>query len=150
MQLSSVRSHAVWLIMQCSYYRSSSLRSYVTLPRSGGLNTWSRSIASFLVPLDGEPLVSVSPPLHHAYQRPSIRRIDLRSPPSICASSTNSRCTLLLRKCACPSLPVKPSPAQLALLCRRCSYLGAEFPKVLEKPNVEYKQANLTIPGAYP
>lgn len=28
------------------------------------------------------------------------------------------------------------------------TYLGAEFPKVLKKPNVEYKQANLTIPAA--
>jgi len=27
------------------------------------------------------------------------------------------------------------------------TYLGAEFPKVLEKPNVEYRQANLTVPA---
>ena len=25
-------------------------------------------------------------------------------------------------------------------------YVGSEFPEVLKKPNVEYRQANLTIP----
>ncbi|KAJ3478695.1 hypothetical protein NLI96_g9585 [Meripilus lineatus] len=30
------------------------------------------------------------------------------------------------------------------------TYIGAEFPKVLEKPIVEYRQANLTVPGMSP
>lgn len=29
-----------------------------------------------------------------------------------------------------------------------CSYIGSEFTKVLQRPEVEYRQVNLTIPGA--
>ncbi|GJE86959.1 nucleoside-diphosphate-sugar epimerase-like protein [Phanerochaete sordida] len=65
----------------------------------GGLNTCSRALAAFLVPLDGEPLVS------------HLRIVDKYS--------------------------VNPPT----------TYLGAEFPQVLEKGIVEYKQANLTIPS---
>ncbi|KAI0703577.1 hypothetical protein BC835DRAFT_1483604 [Cytidiella melzeri] len=64
----------------------------------GGLNTCSRALASLLVPIDGEPLVS------------HLRIVDKYS--------------------------VSPPT----------TYLGAEFPKVLNKPNVEYRQANLQIP----
>ena len=28
-------------------------------------------------------------------------------------------------------------------------YLGSEFPQILEKDNVEYQQANLTVPGLF-
>lgn len=61
----------------------------------GGLNTCSRSIASFLVPIEGEPIVS------------HLRVVDkhLVQPPT--------------------------------------TYIGSEFPQILEKPNVEYKQLNL-------
>ncbi|KAI0316784.1 NAD-P-binding protein [Amylostereum chailletii] len=64
----------------------------------GGVNTCARSLASYLVPLDGEPLVS------------HLRIVDKYSvaPPT--------------------------------------TYIGSEFPKVLAKENVEYKQANLTVP----
>ncbi|KAF8163117.1 hypothetical protein B0H34DRAFT_780914 [Crassisporium funariophilum] len=63
----------------------------------GGLNTCSRALASFLVPLEGEPLVS------------HLRIVDKYS--------------------------VVPAT----------TYIGAEFPKVLGKPEVEYRQANLTV-----
>ncbi|KZT26498.1 hypothetical protein NEOLEDRAFT_1177499 [Neolentinus lepideus HHB14362 ss-1] len=64
----------------------------------GGLNTCSRALAAYLVPLESEPLVS------------HLRIVDKYSvyPPT--------------------------------------TYLGPDFPKVLEKPNVEYRQANLTLP----
>ncbi|KAI5124324.1 hypothetical protein M0805_008931 [Coniferiporia weirii] len=64
----------------------------------GGLNTWSRGFALFLIPENGEPLVS------------HLRIVDKFSvhPPT--------------------------------------TYLGADFLPLLENPNVEYKQANLTIP----
>ncbi|KZT26497.1 hypothetical protein NEOLEDRAFT_1177498 [Neolentinus lepideus HHB14362 ss-1] len=65
----------------------------------GGVNTFSRALAQFLIPLDGEPLVS------------HLRIVDKYS--------------------------VAPATC----------YLGAEFPKVLEKPEVEYRQANLTVPS---
>jgi hypothetical protein len=63
----------------------------------GGLNTCSRALAAFLVPLEGEPLVSY------------LRVVDKYSvdPPT--------------------------------------TYIGAEFPKVLQKPEVEYRQVNLTV-----
>ncbi|GBE82379.1 hypothetical protein BKA93DRAFT_760702 [Sparassis latifolia] len=63
----------------------------------GGLNTCSRSLAAYLVPVDGESLVE------------NLRIIDKYSvaPPT--------------------------------------TYIGAEFPKILEKSNVEYRQANLTV-----
>ncbi|TFK67905.1 NAD(P)-binding protein [Pluteus cervinus] len=66
----------------------------------GGLNTFSRALASFLVPVDAEPLVS------------RLRIVDKFSvaPPT--------------------------------------TYLGAEFPKTLSNPLVEYRQANLTVPSA--
>ncbi|THV07857.1 hypothetical protein K435DRAFT_772217 [Dendrothele bispora CBS 962.96] len=66
---------------------------------TGGLNTFSRALAAFLVPLEGESLVS------------HVRIVDKYSvaPPT--------------------------------------TYLGSEFTKVLEKPEVEYKQANLTVPS---
>jgi hypothetical protein len=65
----------------------------------GGLNTCSRALAAFLVPLEGEPLVS------------HLRIVDKYSvaPPT--------------------------------------TYLGSEFPGVLRKPGVEYRQANLTVPA---
>ncbi|KAJ3985174.1 hypothetical protein F5890DRAFT_1181157 [Lentinula detonsa] len=66
----------------------------------GGVNTYSRALAAFLVPLEGEPLVS------------HLRIVDKYS--------------------------VAPAT----------TYLGAEFPKVLAKPEVDYKQANLTVPCA--
>jgi len=63
----------------------------------GGLNTCSRALAAFLVPLEGEPLVSY------------LRIVDKYSvhPPT--------------------------------------TYIGVQFPKVLEKPGVEYRQVNLTV-----
>ncbi|THH13609.1 hypothetical protein EW146_g6637 [Bondarzewia mesenterica] len=63
----------------------------------GGVNGYARTLAAYLVPLDGESLVS------------NLRIIDKYSvaPPT--------------------------------------TYIGSQFPKVLAKPNVEYKQANLTI-----
>ncbi|KAI0811244.1 hypothetical protein BC629DRAFT_1732276 [Irpex lacteus] len=64
----------------------------------GGLNTCSRALATLLVPIEGEPLVS------------HLRIVDKYS--------------------------VNPPT----------TYLGADFPKVLQKPNVEYRQANLQIP----
>ncbi|KAJ8093315.1 hypothetical protein PM082_020801 [Marasmius tenuissimus] len=65
----------------------------------GGLNTYSRAIAGYLVPLDGESLVS------------HLRIVDKYS--------------------------VKPAT----------TYLGGEFTKILDKPEVDYKQANLTVPS---
>ncbi|THH10269.1 hypothetical protein EW145_g1430 [Phellinidium pouzarii] len=65
----------------------------------GGLNTWSRRFALFLIPDGGEPLVS------------HLRIVDKFS--------------------------VHPAT----------TYLGADFPPLLENPNVQYKQANLTIPA---
>ncbi|ESK85966.1 nad dependent epimerase dehydratase family protein [Moniliophthora roreri MCA 2997] len=65
----------------------------------GGLNTYSRAIAGYLVPVEGESLVS------------HVRIVDKYS--------------------------VKPPT----------TYLGAEFSKLLEKPEIEYKQANLTVPA---
>ncbi|TFK54812.1 hypothetical protein OE88DRAFT_1805236 [Heliocybe sulcata] len=64
----------------------------------GGLNTCSRALAEYLVPLKGDPLVS------------HLRIVDKYSvhPPT--------------------------------------TYLGPDFPNVLEKHNVEYRQANLTLP----
>jgi len=62
----------------------------------GGLSTCSRSIASFLVPVEGEPLVS------------HLRIVDK------------------------------------ALVQPPLAYIGSDFPQVLQKPNVEYKQLNLT------
>lgn len=68
----------------------------------GGLNTYSRALACYLVPKDGAPLVS------------HIRIVDKFSvhPPT--------------------------------------TYLGAEFPEVLKKPEIEYKQANLTNQSIIP
>ncbi|PFH49119.1 hypothetical protein AMATHDRAFT_63842 [Amanita thiersii Skay4041] len=65
----------------------------------GGLNTFSRALASLLVPLEGEPLVS------------HLRIVDKFSvhPPT--------------------------------------TYIGSEFPQLLSKPQLEYRQANLTIPS---
>ncbi|KDR81431.1 hypothetical protein GALMADRAFT_206951 [Galerina marginata CBS 339.88] len=63
----------------------------------GGLNTCSRALAAFLVPLDGEPKVS------------HLRIVDKYS--------------------------VHPAT----------TYIGPEFTKVLEKPETEYRQANLTV-----
>ncbi|KAJ3780398.1 hypothetical protein GGU10DRAFT_416606 [Lentinula aff. detonsa] len=68
-------------------------------PTHRGVNTYSRALAAFLVPLEGEPLVS------------HLRIVDKYS--------------------------VAPAT----------TYLGAEFPKVLAKPEVNYKQANLTDPS---
>ncbi|ETW85694.1 hypothetical protein HETIRDRAFT_407618 [Heterobasidion irregulare TC 32-1] len=65
----------------------------------GGVKTCARALAAYLVPLDGERLVS------------SLRIIDKYS--------------------------VSPPT----------TYIGSEFPKVLAMPNVEYKQANLTVPA---
>jgi len=63
----------------------------------GGLNTCSRALAAFLVPVDGESLVS------------HLRIVDKFS-------------------------VVPPT-----------TYIGAEFPRILGKPQVEYRQANLTV-----
>ncbi|KAF9452842.1 NAD(P)-binding protein [Macrolepiota fuliginosa MF-IS2] len=68
----------------------------------GGLNTCSRALASYLVPLDGEPLVS------------HLRIIDKYS--------------------------VVPAT----------TYIGSEFPSILQKPEVEYRQVNLTVPDKLP
>ncbi|KAF8350872.1 NAD-P-binding protein [Amanita rubescens] len=65
----------------------------------GGLNTYSRALAAFLVPLEGEPLVS------------HLRIVDKFS--------------------------VQPPT----------TYIGSEFPKILKKSQVEYRQANLTVPA---
>jgi nucleoside-diphosphate-sugar epimerase len=66
----------------------------------GGLNTCSRALAALLVPLEGEPQVSL------------LRIVDKYSvhPPT--------------------------------------TYIGFEFTKVLERPEVEYRQANLTVSAA--
>ncbi|KAF9072970.1 hypothetical protein BDP27DRAFT_1381965 [Rhodocollybia butyracea] len=64
-----------------------------------GVNTYSRALAAYLVPLEGESLVS------------HLRIVDKYS--------------------------VVPAT----------TYLGAEFPQVLAKPEVDYKQANLTVPS---
>jgi nucleoside-diphosphate-sugar epimerase len=68
----------------------------------GGLNTVSRTLASFLVPSEGEPLVS------------HLRIVDKFSvhPPT--------------------------------------TYLGTEFPAILQKPGVEYRQTNLTVEANIP
>ncbi|KZT42003.1 hypothetical protein SISSUDRAFT_980784 [Sistotremastrum suecicum HHB10207 ss-3] len=65
----------------------------------GGVNTYSRHLAAYLVPESGESLVQ------------NLRIVDKFSvyPPT--------------------------------------TYLGAVFPRILKKPNVEYKQANLTVPA---
>ncbi|KIK63702.1 hypothetical protein GYMLUDRAFT_40767 [Collybiopsis luxurians FD-317 M1] len=63
----------------------------------GGVNTYSRALAAYLVPLEGDPLVS------------HLRIVDKYS--------------------------VEPAT----------TYLGSEFPQVLQKPQVDYKQANLTV-----
>ncbi|KAI0048212.1 NAD-P-binding protein [Auriscalpium vulgare] len=63
----------------------------------GGVNTCARALAAYLVPLEGEPLVS------------NLRIVDKYS--------------------------VIPAT----------TYIGLEFPKILAKDNVEYKQANLTV-----
>jgi len=68
----------------------------------GGLNTCSRALASYLVPSDGEALVS------------HLRIIDKYS--------------------------VAPAT----------TYIGSEFPEVLQKPEVEYRQVNLTLPEKIP
>ncbi|CAL1704277.1 unnamed protein product [Somion occarium] len=68
----------------------------------GGLNTCSRALAAFLVPLEGEPLVA------------NLRIVD--------------------------KYTVQPPT----------TYLGSEFPRILEKPNVEYRQVNLCLPEAVP
>lgn len=68
----------------------------------GGLNTCSRALASYLVPLQGEPLVS------------HLRIIDKYS--------------------------VNPPT----------TYIGTEFPAVLARPEVEYRQVNLTVPDRIP
>ncbi|PPQ86881.1 hypothetical protein CVT25_012600 [Psilocybe cyanescens] len=65
----------------------------------GGLNTCSRALAAFLVPVDGESKVSL------------LRIVDKYS--------------------------VHPAT----------TYIGPEFTKVLENPEVEYRQANLTVAG---
>ncbi|KAG6332890.1 hypothetical protein ID866_6197 [Astraeus odoratus] len=67
---------------------------------SGGLNTCSRALSAFLVPPEGEALVS------------HLRIVDKFS--------------------------VSPPT----------TYLGAEFPKVLARPEVEYRQVNLTVSSA--
>ncbi|KAF8201582.1 hypothetical protein BJ912DRAFT_1116493 [Pholiota molesta] len=66
-------------------------------PFAGGLNTCSRTLATFLVPIDGEPLVS------------TLRIVDKYS--------------------------VHPAT----------TYIGPDFTQVLKKPEVEYRQANLTV-----
>lgn len=68
----------------------------------GGLNTFSRTLAAYLVPLQGDALVS------------HVRIIDKYS--------------------------VNPPT----------TYIGAEFPKILAKPEMEYKQANLTVASIIP
>jgi len=39
-------------------------------------------------------------------------------------------------------------PKSQQFLIFSCSYIGPEFAKVLEKSEVEYRQVNLTVPGA--
>lgn len=68
----------------------------------GGLNTYSRALAAYLVPLEGDPLVS------------HVRMVD----------------------------KYQVAPAT--------TYIGAEFPKILEKEEVDYQQANLTVPSNIP
>ncbi|KAG5650371.1 hypothetical protein H0H81_012458 [Sphagnurus paluster] len=80
----------------------------------GGLNTFSRALAAFLVPVQGDSLVS----------------------------STNSPFTPQQR-IHFPNLLRIPSLTRLI-----SSYIGAEFPKILARPEVEYKQANLTVAAA--
>lgn len=64
-----------------------------------------------------------------------------RSHRSIFVLSTNTACLRLPRMSSmiCSS----PHHSQCNVFAR---YIGADFPKVLEKPIVEYRQANLTIP----
>lgn len=68
------------------------------------------------------------------------------------ASSTSTRCLLRPRKCClCTSLRnilLFSTDLLHSFLFYASSYLGAEFPKILDKKElVEYKQVNLTIPG---
>jgi len=60
--------------------------------------------------------------------------------PSSFASSTNTRLSHQRRAC----LVIHPI-CPLISVYRTSSYIGAEFPKVLEMPEVEYRQANLTV-----
>jgi len=105
------------------------------------LNTCSRALATFLVPLEGEPLVSVC-----CYRFPMIHWFI--SFLSICVSWIN---TPLFRQ---PRMSFRflshylnfffnDEPSQTYY-----SYIGLEFPKVLDKPEVEYRQVNLTVPCA--
>lgn len=57
--------------------------------------------------------------------------------PSSFALSTNTR--LFHQRRAC--LAIHP----ICRLISTSSYIGAEFPKILEMPQVEYRQANLTV-----
>ncbi|KAL0568646.1 hypothetical protein V5O48_013343 [Marasmius crinis-equi] len=76
----------------------------------GGLNTYSRAIVGYLVPEEGEPLVS------------HLRIVDKYS--------------------------VKPATTStISAESYNHSYLGVEFTRILEKPEVDYKQANLTVPS---
>ncbi|KAF8797845.1 hypothetical protein BYT27DRAFT_7265004 [Phlegmacium glaucopus] len=93
----------------------------------GGLNTCSRALAAFLVPLEGEHLVSY------------LRIVDKYSvlPP-----------TTFVLSFSFPLLEFfffNDEPSQTYY-----SYIGVEFPKVLEKPEVEYRQVNLTVPSNIP
>lgn len=68
------------------------------------------------------------------------------------ASSTSTRCLPRPRKCClCTSLRTVllfSTPLLHSFLFYAFSYLGAEFPKILDKKElVEYRQVNLTIPG---
>jgi hypothetical protein len=104
----------------------------------GGLNTCSRALAALLVPLDGEPLVSVCRHIllgaHHNTEHPK-KQLRIVDKYSVHPATTSV-----------PSISLFPGPS----LTLRHSYIGSEFPKLLEKPIVEYRQANLTVQGMLP
>ena len=89
------------------------------------------------MPLEGEALVSVGIRFRSPVLILSSHRL-LR----ICESSINILWNLLQRASFHPDLDFLPAPYH-----RINRYLGSEFPQILAKANVEYQQANLTVPG---
>lgn len=122
-------SSSVGLILPCLPSRSSVL--------AGGLNTYSRALAAHLVPLEGEPLVSVSTVPRSSspvsYPIPTARAYHRQ---------------VFCRTTYYVSFLATIVDAYIRLIALPSRYLGAEFTKILEKPVVDYKQANLTVPCA--
>ena len=93
----------------------------------------SRPLAALLVPLEGDRLVGVSLIFSTEMYRWANQLLCVIA----FADSGQVFCS--------PSYHVSQNTLCFGHACRTLySYLGAEFPKVLEQPDVEYKQANLT------